>query len=85
MTNSFRLKIIPLLFLLIPMIFSIFAVQSNKKIIKQAIRDRSTLVNIHHISHLNAKLRTCTFKSADGIEVETTLLAPAFKRLEAML
>jgi len=47
--------------------------------------DRSTLVNIHHISHLNAKLRTCTFKSADGIEVETTLLAPAFKRLEAML
>jgi len=38
MTNSFRLKIIPLLFLLIPMIFSIFAVQSNKKIIKQAIR-----------------------------------------------
>lgn len=47
--------------------------------------DRSTMVNIHHISHLNAKLRTCTFKSADGIEVETTLLAPAFKRLEAML
>lgn len=47
--------------------------------------DRSTLVNIHNISHLNAKLRTCTFKSADGIEVETTLLAPAFKRLEAML
>lgn len=47
--------------------------------------DRSTLVNIHNISHLNAKSRTCTFRSADNIEVETTLLAPAFKRLEAML
>ena len=67
------------------MIFSIFAVQSNKKIIKLTIRDRSTLVNIHNISHLDAKQRTCTFKSADNIEVETTLLAPAFKRLEAML
>ena len=47
--------------------------------------DRSTLVNIHNISHLDAKQRTCTFKSADNIEVETTLLAPAFKRLETML
>lgn len=47
--------------------------------------DRSTLVNIHHISHLNAKQRRCIFKSDDNIEVETTLLAPAFKRLEALL
>lgn len=47
--------------------------------------DRSTLVNIHNISRIDAKQHTCTFKSADNIEVETTLLAPAFKRLESML
>ena len=47
--------------------------------------DRSTLVNIHHISHLNAKQRRCIFKSDDNIEVETALMAPAFKRLEALL
>ena len=47
--------------------------------------DRSTLVNIHNISYLNAKQHICTFKSADNIEVETVLLTPAFKRLESML
>lgn len=47
--------------------------------------DRSTLVNIHNISYLDAKQRRCVFRSADNIEVETTLLAPAFKRLESYL
>lgn len=47
--------------------------------------DRSTLVNIHNISHLNVKQRVCIFKSVDNMEVTTTLLAPAFKRLESML
>ena len=47
--------------------------------------DRSTLVNIHNISYLDARQRRCTFRSADNIEVETTLLTPAFKRLESML
>ena len=47
--------------------------------------DRSTLVNIHHISSLLPKQRRCIFRSNDGHETETTLLAPAFKRLEALL
>jgi len=47
--------------------------------------DRSTLVNIHHISNLLPKQRRCIFRSPSGQEVETTLLAPAFKRLQELL
>ena len=47
--------------------------------------DRSTLVNIHNIVRLDSKQRQCTFRSPDGKEVETTLLAPAFKRLGKIL
>lgn len=47
--------------------------------------DRSTLVNIHNISYLDVKQRRCVFKSVDNVEVETTLLAPAFKRLDSYL
>ncbi len=47
--------------------------------------DRSTIVNINHISRLNKMQRVCVFKSNDGTEVETTLLQPAFKRLEEYL
>jgi len=47
--------------------------------------DRSTLVNLHRISRLNSKQRTCTFRATDGTEVETTLLSPAFKRIERLL
>ena len=47
--------------------------------------DRSTLVNIHHISSLMPKQRRCIFRSPAGVEVETTLLAPAFKRLQGLL
>lgn len=47
--------------------------------------DRSTVVNLHNIERLDTSQRTCTFRSSDGIEVETTLLAPAFKRLKAIL
>ena len=47
--------------------------------------DRSTLVNIHNIERLDARKRLCTFRSADGVEIETSLLAPAFKRLEQVL
>ena len=47
--------------------------------------DRSTLVNIHNVSQLNVKRRICIFKSADNVEITTTLLAPAFKRIESML
>lgn len=47
--------------------------------------DRSTLVNIHNISHLLPKQRRCIFRSPDGLEVETTLLAPAFRRLQDLL
>ena len=47
--------------------------------------DRSTLVNIHNICNLLPKQRRCIFRSADGLEAETTLLAPAFKRLEKLL
>lgn len=47
--------------------------------------DRSTLVNIHHICNLLPKRRLCIFRSPTGIEVETTLLAPAFKRLQEYL
>lgn len=44
--------------------------------------DRSTVVNTNYISRLNASRRTCVFKSPDGVELSTSLLAPAFKRLE---
>ncbi|MBQ9356398.1 MAG: LytTR family transcriptional regulator DNA-binding domain-containing protein [Prevotella sp.] len=47
--------------------------------------DRSTLVNIRHISSLLPRQRRCVFRSPDGKEVETTLLAPAFKRLQPLL
>lgn len=47
--------------------------------------DRSTLVNIHHVSNLLPKQRRCIFRSPAGQEVETTLLAPAFKRLQELL
>ena len=47
--------------------------------------DRSTLVNLHRISRLNSKQRTCTFRATDGTEVDTTLLSPAFKRIERLL
>ena len=47
--------------------------------------DRSTVVNIHNIVQLIPRERRCIFRSSDGQEVETTLLAPAFKRLEAFL
>ena len=47
--------------------------------------DRSTLVNIHHVCRLLPKQRRCLFRSPSGQEVETTLLAPAFKRLQSLL
>ena len=47
--------------------------------------DRSTVVNIHNIARLIPRERRCIFHSPSGQEVETTLLAPAFKRLEAFL
>ena len=47
--------------------------------------DRSTLVNITYISRLNAAEHLCIFRSPDGIELETTLLTPAFKRLAGIL
>ena len=47
--------------------------------------DRSTLLNILHVSSLLPKQRRCIFRSASGLEVETTLLAPAFKRLKAYI
>ena len=47
--------------------------------------DRSTLVNIHHVCQLLPKQRRCLFRSPEGQEVETTLLAPAFKRLQSLL
>ncbi len=47
--------------------------------------DRSTLVNIHHVSSLLPKQHRCIFRSPMGQEVETTLLAPAFKRLQIYL
>ena len=47
--------------------------------------DRSTIVNIQNISELNKKHHTCTFRSSEGIEVETSLLSPAFKRIEGLL
>lgn len=47
--------------------------------------DRSTLVNIHLICTLLPKQRRCIFRSPTGQEVETTLLAPAFKRLQELL
>jgi len=47
--------------------------------------DRSTLVNVHYISNLLPKQRRCIFRSPTGQEVETTLLAPAFKRLQQWL
>jgi len=47
--------------------------------------DRSTLVNVHNICSLLPKQRRCIFCSPDGMKLETTLLAPAFKRLERLL
>jgi hypothetical protein len=47
--------------------------------------DRSTLVNIHNISQLLSKLHLCIFRSSTGQEVKTTLLTPAFKRLQDYL
>lgn len=47
--------------------------------------DRSTLVNIHYISSLLPKQHRCIFRSPNGQEVETTLLTPAFKRLQELL
>ena len=47
--------------------------------------DRSTVVNIHNITQLLPRERRCIFRSSDGQELETTLLAPAFKRLETLL
>ena len=47
--------------------------------------DRSTLVNIHQVSYLLPKQRRCIFRSPTGQETETTLLAPAFKRLQELL
>jgi len=47
--------------------------------------DRSTLVNIHHIASLLPKQHRCIFRSSMGQEVEVTLLAPAFKRLQIYL
>ena len=47
--------------------------------------DRSTLLNIHHVGTLLPRQRRCIFRSPEGIEVETTLLAPAFKRVEKLL
>ena len=47
--------------------------------------DRSTVVNIHNIVQLIPRERRCIFRSSDGQELETTLLSPAFKRLEAFL
>ncbi|MBQ8454500.1 MAG: LytTR family transcriptional regulator [Bacteroidaceae bacterium] len=46
--------------------------------------DRSTLVNIHHVAGLLPKQRSCIFRSPSGQEVKTTLLAPAFKRLQEL-
>ena len=47
--------------------------------------DRSTLVNIHNVCTLLPRQRRCVFRSPTGQEVETTLLAPAFKRLQSLL
>ena len=47
--------------------------------------DRSTLVNIHHVCNLIPRQRRCVFRSPSGQEVETTLLLPAFKRLQQLL
>ena len=47
--------------------------------------DRSTLVNLHLIYSLLPKQRLCIFRSSTGQEVKTTLLAPAFKRLQDLL
>ena len=47
--------------------------------------DRSTVVNIHNITQLIPRERRCIFRSSDGQELETSLLAPAFKRLETLL
>lgn len=47
--------------------------------------DRSTLVNLHHIYSLLPKQRICIFRSPTGQEIKTTLLAPAFKRLQDLL
>ena len=57
--------------------------QLDPKIFMRA--DRSTIVNIHNISMLDARQHRCVFRSPDGTEVETTLLTPAFKRLKSVM
>lgn len=47
--------------------------------------DRSTVVNIGYIYQLMPADRRCLFRAPDGTEIETTLLAPAFKRLDNLL
>ena len=47
--------------------------------------DRSTVVNIGYIYQLVPAERRCLFRAPDGTETETTLLAPAFKRLDKLL
>jgi hypothetical protein len=47
--------------------------------------DRSTLVNIHLVASLQPRQRRCVFRSPSGQEIDTTLLAPAFKRLQELL
>ena len=47
--------------------------------------DRSTLVNIHLVASLQPRQRRCVFRSPSGQEIATTLLAPAFKRLQELL
>ena len=47
--------------------------------------DRSTLVNINYITRLDTEERICIFTSADGVELDTTLMLSAFRRLAADL
>jgi len=47
--------------------------------------DRSTVVNIGYVYKLVPAERRCLFRAPDGSETETTLLAPAFKRLNKLL
>ena len=47
--------------------------------------DRSTVVNLQYINRLLTAERRCIFQSPEGIEIETTLLTPAFKRLKGLL
>ena len=47
--------------------------------------DRSTVVNIGYVFQMLPAERRCLFRAPDGTEIETTLLAPAFKRLRELL